>query len=120
MKKIITFLLAVMLIASMTVPVYAVTPELDVPDMPEIPDISNDIDIDIPDGVFDDYIPDVDIGVDIEIELPDLDIEIEIPESTTKPTVENPDIVSEITCLENMFKHWIGWWMHAINGFYRK
>lgn len=36
MKKILAILLAVMLIASMTIPAYAATPSLKVPDVPQI------------------------------------------------------------------------------------
>lgn len=59
MKKLICILFVLMLIVSMTVSAYAVTPPLGVPDLPEIPDISDNIEIELPDGVFDDYIPDI-------------------------------------------------------------
>lgn len=55
MKKILTILLAVLLIVALAAPAHAVTPDLGVPDMPEIPDISDDIQIEIPDAVFDDW-----------------------------------------------------------------
>lgn len=42
MKKIFAILLAVMLIASMTVTTHAATPKLDI-DLPEIPDISGSV-----------------------------------------------------------------------------
>lgn len=70
MKKIFAIILAVMLIASMTVSTYAVTPPLNVPDLPEIPDISDNIEIELPDGVFDDYIPDIVPEEPIEPEEP--------------------------------------------------
>lgn len=47
MRKIFAILLAVMLIASMTVSAYAVTPPLNVPDLPEIPNISGSVKIDV-------------------------------------------------------------------------
>ena len=55
MKKILALILAVLLIASMAVPAYAVTPKYEFPDLPEIPDISDDIkiEIDIPDSFWD-------------------------------------------------------------------
>lgn len=65
MKKIIAIVLAMLLIVSMAIPAVAVTPPLQIPDMPEIPDISDDVDIDLPEGAFDDYIPD--IAVDVEL-----------------------------------------------------
>lgn len=43
MKKIPALILAVLLIASMAVPAYAVTPKYEFPDLPEIPDISDDV-----------------------------------------------------------------------------
>lgn len=55
MKKILAILLAVLLIMAMAVPAYAVTPKYEFPDLPEIPDISDDIkiEIDIPDSFWD-------------------------------------------------------------------
>lgn len=44
MKKIIAIALALVLVLCLAIPVHAVTPELDVPDMPEIPDIGDNID----------------------------------------------------------------------------
>lgn len=55
MKKPIAILLAVIMIVAMALPVHAVTPPLPVPDMPEVPDIGDDIVIDIPEGIFDDW-----------------------------------------------------------------
>lgn len=52
MKKIITIMLAVMLIAAMSVPVSAVTPELDVPDMPDVSKIKFDFKIELPDDFW--------------------------------------------------------------------
>lgn len=54
MKKIFAILLAVMLIASMTVSAHAVTPKLDL-DLPEIPDISGSVKVEIPDTVWDNW-----------------------------------------------------------------
>lgn len=55
MKKILTIALAVLLIMAMAVPAYAVTPKYEFPALPEIPDISDDvkIEIDIPDSFWD-------------------------------------------------------------------
>ena len=55
MKKIICFLVAVMLIASMAVTAHAVTPALKVPTLPVIPDISNSIKIELPDNFWDNF-----------------------------------------------------------------
>lgn len=41
MKKILIFVVAIMLVASMAIPAHAVTPAMNVPDMPEIPEIKN-------------------------------------------------------------------------------
>lgn len=46
MKKIITIVLALMLIASMAVPAYAVTPTFQIPDMPEISKIKIEVKLD--------------------------------------------------------------------------
>lgn len=46
MKKFITLALALVLIASMTVTTHAATPKLDI-DLPEIPDISGSIKVDV-------------------------------------------------------------------------
>lgn len=52
MKKIITIFLALALVLCLAIPAHAVTPELDVPDMPEIPDISDKIDFGIDFGAI--------------------------------------------------------------------
>lgn len=55
MKKIIVFLMALCLIVCMTVPVFAVTPPLNTPAIPRVPDISDDIHVEISDEFFDDW-----------------------------------------------------------------
>lgn len=92
MKKLIIFVLTIVTVISMAIPAYAVTPPLGVPDVPEIPDISDDVHIELPDGIFDDYIPDIDVELPIE------------------PPVEKP------VCPDwhAMMKCWIGWWANAI------
>lgn len=87
MRKIFAIILAVMLMASMAVSAYAVTHPLGVPDMPEIPDISDDVEIELPDGVFDDYIPDL------------------TPEEPTEP--EEPEYYPN-WC--DWVKGWFEWW----------
>ena len=54
MKKLICILFALMLIASMTVTTHAATPKLEI-DMPEIPDISGSVKVEIPDTVWDNW-----------------------------------------------------------------
>ena len=73
MRKIIAIVLAVMLMVSMAVSVQAVTPKLDTPSI-TIPDISDDIHIDLPDSAFEDYIPDIGITIATEPEEPPEDI----------------------------------------------
>ena len=58
MKKIICILLAVVLICTMTVSAYAATPKLSTPDMPEIPDLSDDVSVELPDGFWEQYFKD--------------------------------------------------------------
>lgn len=100
MKKIIAILLALPLIVAMAVPAYAVTPDLEVPDVPEIPDISDDVEIELPDGAFNDYIPDI-------------DIDVELPEETEHPTDEPvcPDWCDWV-------KSWIDWWKDTFKKYY--
>ena len=52
MKKILVFTLALMLIVSMTIPAYAVTPKLEIPDVPQISKIKFDIKIELPDDFW--------------------------------------------------------------------
>ena len=93
MRQIFAILLIVMLIASMTVSTYAVTPPLNVPDLPEIPDISDNIEIELPDGVFDDYIPDL------------------TPEAPTEPPAEDPPVEEpEYPDWCDWVKGWFEWW----------
>lgn len=54
MKKIITIALALVLMASMTVTTYAATPKLNI-DLPEIPNISGSVKIEIPDNTWDNW-----------------------------------------------------------------
>jgi hypothetical protein len=54
MKKIISFILTLMLIISMAIPAYAVTPSLKIPSI-KIPDISNSVEIRLPQTFWDDY-----------------------------------------------------------------
>lgn len=88
MKKISPILLAVLLICTMAFPAAAVTPPLQVPDMPEIPDISDDVEIELPDSAFEGY-------------LPELDIEVTEPTEPTEP----PD--QEEVCI---WHGWYQWW----------
>lgn len=92
MKKIICILLTLLLICAIAVPAYAVTPPLAVPDMPEIPDISDDVEIELPDSAFEGYIPDIDIDIT----------------EPTEPT-EPPD--QEETCTS---------WHDIVNGLYQR
>lgn len=55
MKKIIALTLALILILSLAIPVSAVTPALRPPDLPEVPDISGSVRVELPDKVFDDW-----------------------------------------------------------------
>jgi hypothetical protein len=63
MRTIFAILLTVMLIASMTVSAYAATPKLDL-DLPEIPDISGTVKVEIPDTVWDNWFKEHPIKID--------------------------------------------------------
>lgn len=89
MKKLITFALALALVVSMTIPANAVTPDLDTPSI-SIPDISDDVHVELPDGAFDDYIPDVEI------------------EPTEPPADEMPNIPT----WQDWLRGWFKWWHH--------
>lgn len=69
MKKIFTLALVLVLIASMTVTTHAATPKLDI-DLPEIPDISDDVSLELPAGFWDQYFK------DHPIEIPEPEAEI--------------------------------------------
>lgn len=112
MKKTFALLLALALLMSMLlifvfpVPASAVTPPLGVPDIPEIPDISDDVHVEIPDEVFKDY-------------LEEHPIVIETTEATTEPPTEVPTEapteppVDEETCImdwREMVQGWYRWW----------
>lgn len=84
MKKIIVFLMALCLIVCMTVPVFAVTPPLNAPDMPEIPEIK--VNFKLPDGFWDKWF------ADHPIRLPD-DFEIQEPTEATEPEVTEPEMI---------------------------
>lgn len=52
MKKILYTLLALLLIIGMAIPAYAVTPSLEVPDMPDVSKIKFDFKIELPDDFW--------------------------------------------------------------------
>ena len=54
MKKFFAFIVAVMLITSMTVIAHAATPKLDI-DLPEIPDISGSVKVEVSDNFWDNW-----------------------------------------------------------------
>lgn len=80
MRKIIAFILAVMLIASMTIPAYAVTPSYKL-DVPQISKIKLDIKIELPDDFWDNWFKDHPIGV------PDITIPMETEPEATEPEI---------------------------------
>lgn len=63
MKKIFAILVALMLMASMTVSANAVTPKFDL-DLPKIPDISGSVKVEIPDTVWDNWFKEHPIKID--------------------------------------------------------
>jgi len=58
MKKLVAIILALMLIASMAIPAYAVTPTLNIPDVPQISNIKFDVDVKVSQGFWDRWFAD--------------------------------------------------------------
>ena len=63
MKKIISIILALMLIMSMAIPAYAVTPTLKIPNI-KIPNISNSVEVKLPQSFWDNYFKENPIKID--------------------------------------------------------
>ena len=86
-KKIITLFMALVLIACMSVPAFAVTPALKIPDMPEISKIQLDVKVELPDSYWDNYFK------EHPIKLPE-DFKINVPQYALAPqyksTASNP------------------------------
>lgn len=102
MKKIIALFLVLLLILTMTVPAYAVTPPLETPASPTVPDV--EVHIDVPDSAFEDYIPDINIAV-------------EIPEVTEAPSEPAKEPTAEEACAPNWhdwFRGWYSWWLNLV------
>lgn len=94
MRKIFVILLAVLLILAMAIPSMAVTPPLDTPAIPRVPDISDDIHVEIPDEVFDDWFA----------EHP---IVIEPTEAPTEPAEEDEPTRTDWS---DWLSGWRPWW----------
>lgn len=91
MKKIITIFLALSLVLFLAIPAHAVTPKLDVPDMPEVPDISDDIDF----------------GIDFGGNIDDWFDNNPVPPLTPTEPAEPTEPVEEPTA--PVFDDWFGW-----------
>lgn len=97
MKKLIIFVITFAMILALAVPAYAVTPPLQVPDMPEVPDISDDVHVELPDSAFDGYIPDIDA---------------ELTEDPTEPPAEADNCT---TTWRDWLWNWYRWWTNLIH-----
>lgn len=105
MKKIIAIALALTLVLCLAIPAHAVTPELDVPDMPAVPDISDDIDFGFDIGaIVDDWLE----------KNPTPPLTPTEPEETepqfdfyTELDMDTPGVRSMINWLREFF-----WWTH--------
>lgn len=85
MKKIIAIVMVLMLIFAMVVPAAAVTPPLDTPSI-TVPDISDDVHIDIPDSFWEKWFK------DHPIVIPDTTVPSETAPIPTEPNVTEPEV----------------------------
>ena len=97
MKKIICLILVLLLILSVAMPVFAVTPDLQTSSI-SIPDISDDVHVELPDSAFEGYIPDIDI---------------ELPEATEEPTEPPAEEQPDHPWCDWLHK-WLRWWRDKI------
>lgn len=115
MKKFIAIMMALVMVFCLATPAQAVTPELDVPDMPEIPDISDDIDFGIDFGnIIDDWFNENPIPPLVPTEPVEVPTEPAEPEETepqfdfyTELDMDTPGVRSMINWLREFF-----WWTH--------
>lgn len=109
MKKLLAFTLilslVLMLVASMAVPAFAVTPPLQAPDMPEIPDISDDVKVDIPDDYWEEYFEENPIVTPEQIEQ---------AEKPTEPPTEPPAEEPQDPGWCELIVMWCRWFAEAI------
>ena len=52
MKKLIVFLMAMLMVMAMAIPAHAVTPSVDVPKVPQVSGIKFDIKVELPEGFW--------------------------------------------------------------------
>lgn len=64
MKKIIILVITVVLVLSMAVTAYAVTPTMKIPNMPVIPDITDDVEVEISECFWDKWFREHPIKID--------------------------------------------------------
>lgn len=86
MKKIISFALALLLIASMAIPAYAVTPNLGAPDVPQISNMKFDIKIELPEDILDDWFKNHPISWKPVIEIPKTEIDVKFIDALKNAT----------------------------------
>jgi hypothetical protein len=65
MKKIIAVIFAVAIAVSLAVPAFALTPKIEIPNVPEIPDISDNVTIKLPDSFWSGWFKDHPIKIDL-------------------------------------------------------
>ena len=102
MKKILSLILALLLILSMAVPAYAVTPDLQTPSI-SIPDISDDVQKNLEEQY------DFSHAVDNWLE----EHPIEIPDPTEAPT-EPPEEPEPVNPWCGWLHKWLRWWRDKI------
>ena len=106
MKKFFVFISTLALVLSMSVTAFAVTPPLQAPDMPEIPDISDDVKVDIPDEYWDQYFDEHPIIP--EQTVPPTEEPAEPPaEEPTEPPAEDDNVTLDWCCLISRWHQWL-------------
>lgn len=109
-KRLFGFVLIIALLYAVAMPVGAVTPTLNPPSLPQIPDISDDIKIDVPDSAYDSWIE------DHPVVLETTEVATESEETIPEETVPAEKVEVQIA---KVFKYWQKMIGDAIRAFWK-